>query len=242
MSEMHSEWLQLEQGLRAWYARPGSAGPHPGVVIFIEAFGVNSHFQDVAERFAKAGYCAIVPDIYHGKVYAYSDFEHAIGHLKTLKDDMVMQEAGQAIAELQKRSEVHSDAIGAIGFCMGGRFAFMANAVHADKLGAAVAFYGAGIAPDQDSVGRRPLLDLVDRMRAPLLLLYGADDTSITPEEHGRIATALSTAKKRYTLTLFPGAPHGFFADPRDSYRPEAAAEGWRLTLDHFSHYLGRPA
>ncbi|PKY10290.1 carboxymethylenebutenolidase [Acidithiobacillus marinus] len=242
MSEIHSEWLQLDQSLRAWYARPGSPGPHPGVVIFIEAFGVNSHFQDVAERFAKAGYCAIVPDLYHGKVYEYSDFENAIGHLKTLKDDLAMQEAGLAIAELHKRPEVRSDAIGAVGFCMGGRFAFMANAVHADKLGASVAFYGGGIAPDQDPAGRQPLLHLVDQMRAPLLLLYGADDTSITPEEHGRIATALSTAQKRYTLTLFPGAPHGFFADPRDSYRPEAAAEGWRLTLDHFHQYLGRSA
>lgn len=242
MSEIHSEWLQLDQDLRAWYARPGGPGPHPGVVIFIEAFGVNSHFQDVAERFARAGYCAIVPDLYHGKVYEYSDFENAIGHLKTLKDDLAMQEAGLAIAELYKRPEVRSDAIGAVGFCMGGRFAFMANAVHADKLGASVAFYGGGIAPDQDPAGRQPLLHLVDQMRAPLLLLYGADDNSITPEEHGRIATALSAAKKRYTLTLFPGAPHGFFADPRDSYRPEAAAEGWRLTLDHFHQYLGRSA
>ena len=242
MSEIHSEWLQLDQDLRAWYARPDGPGPHPGVVIFIEAFGVNSHFQDVAERFARAGYCAIVPDLYHGKVYEYSDFENAIGHLKTLKDDLAMQEAGLAIAELHKRPEVRSDAIGAVGFCMGGRFAFLANAVHADKLGASVAFYGGGIAPDQDPAGRQPLLHLVDQMRAPLLLLYGADDNSITPEEHGRIATALSAAKKRYTLTLFPGAPHGFFADPRDSYRAEAAAEGWRLTLDHFHQYLGRSA
>ncbi|MBU2738313.1 dienelactone hydrolase family protein [Acidithiobacillus concretivorus] len=242
MSEIHSEWLQLENGPRAWYARPGSNGPHPGVVIFIEAFGVNSHFQEVAERFAKAGYCAIVPDLYHGKVYEYADFDNAIGHLKTLKDDLAMQEAGLAIAELQKRPEVMKHAIGAVGFCMGGRFAFMANAVHADKLSAAVAFYGGGIAPDKDPAGRQPLLHLVEQMRAPLLLLYGADDHSITPEEHGRIAAALSTAKKRYTLTLFPGAPHGFFADPRDSYRPEAAAEGWRLTLDHFSQHLGGQA
>ncbi|MBU2759137.1 dienelactone hydrolase family protein [Acidithiobacillus sulfurivorans] len=242
MSEIHSEWLQLENGPRAWYARPGIDGPYPGVVIFIEAFGINSHFQEVAERFAKAGYCAIVPDLYHGKTYEYADFENAIGHLKTLKDDLAMQEAGLAIAELQKRPEVMKHAIGAVGFCMGGRFAFMANAVHADKLSASVAFYGGGIAPDKDPAGRQPLLHLVDQMRAPLLLLYGAEDHSITPEEHGRIAAALSTAKKRYTLTLFPGAPHGFFADPRDSYRPEAAAEGWRLTLDHFSQHLGGQA
>lgn len=242
MSQISSEWVQLENGPRAWYARPTDAGPHPAVLVFIEAFGVNAHFQDVAERLAQAGYCAIVPDLYHGKTYEYSDFAKAIGHLKTLNDEVAMREAGLAIQALQQRAEVRKDAIGTLGFCMGGRYAFMANAVHADRLRATVAFYGGGIAPDQDFVGRNPVLHLVDQMQAPLLLLYGTEDQSITPEEHGRIATALSTARKRYTLTVFPGAPHGFFADPRDSFRPEAAKEGWRLTLDHFTRYLGASA
>ncbi|HUX19312.1 MAG TPA: dienelactone hydrolase family protein [Acidithiobacillus sp.] len=242
MSQITSEWVQLENGPRAWYARPADVGPHPAVLVFIEAFGVNAHFQDVAQRLARAGYCAVVPDLYHGKTYEYSDFDSAIGHLKTLNDAVVMQEAGLAIQALQQRAEVRKDAIGALGFCMGGRYAFMDNAIHAEHLRASVAFYGGGIAPDQDSVGRNPVLHLVDQMGAPLLLLYGAEDQSITPGEHGRIATALSTAGKRYTLTVFPGAPHGFFADPRDSFRPEAAQEGWRLTLDHFTRYLGGSA
>ena len=242
MSQITSEWVQLKNGPRAWYARPADAGPHPAVLVFIEAFGVNAHFQDVAGRLARAGYCAMVPDLYHGKIYEYSDFAGAIGHLKTLNDEVVMQEASLAIQALQQRAEVRKDAIGALGFCMGGRYAFMANAIHADQLRAAVAFYGGGIAPDRDSVGRKPVLHLVDQMRAPLLLLYGAEDQSITPGEHGRIATALSTAGKRYTLAVFSGAPHGFFADPRDSFRPEAAQEGWRLTIDHFTRYLGASA
>ena len=242
MSQIVSEWVQLENGPRAWYARPVGVGPHPAVLVFIEAFGVNAHFQDVAQRLARAGYCAMVPDLYYGKTYEYSDLDGAIGHLKTLNDADVMRETHMAIQALQQRAEVSKDAIGALGFCMGGRYAFMANAIQADHLRASVAFYGGGIAPDRDSVGRNPVLHLVDQMRAPLLLLYGAEDQSITPVEHGRIATALSTAGKRYTLTVFPGAPHGFFADPRDSFRPEAAQEGWRLTLDHFTRYLGASA
>ncbi len=241
MSQITSEWIMLDNGPRAWYARPTSAGPHPAVVVFIETFGVNKHFQDVAERLARAGYCAMVPDLFHGKTYDYSNFTEAIGHLKTLNDTLAMQEAGLAIDALQQRAEVRKNAIGALGFCMGGRFAFMANAVHADRLQATVAFYGGGIAPESDPAGRAPLLHLAKQMGAPLLLLYGAEDPSITPEEHGRIATALSAAHKRYTLTVFPDAPHGFFADPRDSFRPEAARVGWRLTLDHFAEHLGVP-
>ena len=103
MSQISSEWIQLENGPRAWYARPSTAGPHPAIVVFIEAFGVNQHFQDVAERLARAGFCAIVPDLYHGKTYEYSDFDRAIGHLKTLNDELAMAEAGLAIQALHQR-------------------------------------------------------------------------------------------------------------------------------------------
>ena len=238
MSEIHSQWLNLRADLRAWYARPVAAGPHPAVVVLIEAFGVNPHFQEVAERLARAGYCAIVPDIYHGKVYEYTDFHTAIAHLKSLDDRQVMAETAIALDALGERAEVRKDAIGALGFCMGGRYAFMANAIHARRLSATVAFYGGGIAPEKDAVGREPLLHLAPQMQAPLLLLYGAKDSSIQPDEHGRIANALSAADKRYTLTVFPDAGHGFFSDRRDSYHEAAAKEGWRLTLDHYTQYL----
>ncbi|WP_291510331.1 dienelactone hydrolase family protein [Acidithiobacillus sp.] len=239
MSAIQSQWLDLNPSLRAWYAHPTSPGPHPAVLVFIEAFGVNEHFRELAERLAKAGYCAVVPDIYHGKVYDYTDFDGAIGHLRTLKDDQVMTEAQTAVASILQRPEVRGPRVGVLGFCMGGRYAFLANAELGERVAATVAFYGGGIAPDKDPAGRPPLLGHVDKMQAPLLLLYGAEDQSIAPEEHGRIATALSTARKRYTLTVFPGAPHGFFSDRRDSYRAEPAREAWEMTLNHLQRGLG---
>jgi len=239
MSAIQSEWLELNPSLRAWYARPTNPGPHPAVLVFIEAFGVNEHFRELAERLAKAGYCAIVPDIYHGKVYEYTDFDGAIGHLRTLKDDQVMAEAQTTVASVLQRPEVRGPKVGVLGFCMGGRYAFLANAQLAERVAATVAFYGGGIAPDKDPAGRPPLLGHVNQMQAPLLLLYGAEDSSITPEEHGRIAAALSTAKKRYTLTVFPEAPLGFFSDRRDSYRAGPAQEGWEMTLAHLGRGLG---
>lgn len=209
------------------------------VLVFIEAFGVNQHFEDVAQRLAQEGYAAITPDIYHGKVYDYTDLQNAIGHLRTLKDELVMAEARAAIVAVQQRPEVASAKIGVVGFCMGGRYAFLANAALADQVAVAVAFYGGGIAPESDPAGRPPLLEQVPAMRAPLTLLYGAEDQSIQPDEHARIVAALSRAGKRYNLSVFPGAPHGFFSDRRDSYRPEVAAEAWQITLGEFTKYLG---
>ncbi|MEY2341177.1 dienelactone hydrolase family protein [Acidithiobacillus sp. IBUN Pt1247-S3] len=239
MSQIQSEWLQVSPELRAYYSRPTGNGSFPLVLVFIEAFGVNEHFQEVAQRLAREGYAAIVPDIYHGKVYDYKDFQNAIGHLRTLKDEPVIAEAHASIAVAQQRPEVAEGKIGIIGFCMGGRYTFLANAALANQVAVAVAFYGGGIAPESDPAGRPPLLEHVPAMRAPLTLLYGAEDQSIQPDEHARIVAALSRAGKRYNLSVFPGAPHGFFSDRRDSYRPEVAAEAWQIALGEFAKYLG---
>ena len=235
---MTGSWVDIADGLRGYYARPAGAGPHPGVLVFIETFGVNGHFRELAERLAQQGYCALVPDIYHGKTYGYDDLPNAIAHLKTLRDDTVMAEAGQALDWLARRDEAAKDGAAVMGFCMGGRLAFLANAAHAARLRAAVAFYGAGIAPERDTAGRPPLLEKIPAMQAPLLLIYGAKDASILPAEHGRIATALSAANKAYTLSVFPDAGHGFFCDQRKSYAAAAAARAWTLALEHLCTHL----
>ena len=231
-------WVDIADGLRGYYARPEGTGPHPAVLVFIEAFGVNGHFQELAGRLAGQGYCTLVPDIYHGKTYSYDDAQNAIGHLKTLRDDAVMAEAAASLDCLDGRAEVAQGRTAALGYCMGGRLAFLANAAHARRLKAAVAFYGGGIAPEKDAAGRPPLLDRIPAMQAPLLLLYGAKDGSILPEEHGRIAAALSAANKAYTLAVFPDAGHGFFCDQRKSYHADAAARAWTLALEHLHAHL----
>jgi carboxymethylenebutenolidase len=111
-----------------------------------------------------------------------------------------MAEAGKGLEFLAGRKEVAANKVGVIGFCMGGRFTFLANAVHADKFKGAVAFYGGGIANPKDQLGRKPLLDRVQAMRSPIMLNYGADDESIPAEEHERIAEALSQAKNVISL------------------------------------------
>ncbi len=239
MTSVHSEWFSVTPELRAYLAHPEGKGPFPLVMVFIEAFGVNEHFQDLAHRLAREGYAAVIPDIYHGKVYDYQDFDNAIGHLRTLRDEQVMSEARATLSSLRQRAEIAQGTFGVLGFCMGGRYTFLANAALAPDVACAVAFYGGGIAPKSDPAGRPPLLDQIPAMQAPLLLHYGSKDHSIAPDEHARIVEALSSAGKRYTLSVFPGAPHGFFSDRRDSYHPQAAKEAWEMTQQWFAHYLG---
>lgn len=231
-------WVELTPDLRGYLAYPDDGKQHPAVIVFIEAYGINSHFQQLAARLAAAGYVALLPDLYHGSAYPYTDQESAIGHLRTLNDAQVMAETGAALDFLQNCAQANG-AVGILGFCMGGRYAFLANAELTHRIRAAVAFYGGGIAPEQDRLGRKPLLDRIPEMQTPLLLQYGSADQSIAPEEHARIVQALSAAHKRYSMEVYPEAGHGFFCDDRVSFDAQAAAQGWKRTLDFFQQYLG---
>jgi carboxymethylenebutenolidase len=122
---------------------------------------------------------------------------------------------------------------------MGGRLAFLANATHGARLAAAVSFYGGGIAPAEPK-GRQPLLDRVADVRAPQLLVYGAKDGSIAPDEHARLAQALAAADKRYTMAVFPDAPHAFATFDRESYREAQAKAAWHTTFAFLDEALGR--
>lgn len=233
--EIHTEWLSTGPGLRAYYARPAVGGPYPIVVCFIEAFGVNESFQELAARLAGEGFCVAVPDIYHGATIAYDDMETVVAKLKALDEAQVITETTATLDVLGGRSECDAGRTMLLGFCLGGRLAFLANAELGERITAAACFYGGGIAPREDRFGRPPLLDRVGKMRAPIMLCYGAEDASIQPEEHGRIAAALSQAKKRYALHVFPNAGHAFFSSARASYAPAAADEAWRLVLEFFA-------
>jgi carboxymethylenebutenolidase len=121
---------------------------------------------------------------------------------------------------------------------MGGRLAFLTAEVFADRLRAAISFYGGGIGESRGPE-RPALLDRVDAIRAPLLLAYGANDKSIGPDEHARVAQALSAAGKRYTLDVYAGAGHAFMRDVGATYHEPSAREAWAAALSFFARHLG---
>jgi carboxymethylenebutenolidase len=231
-------WVDLGGGLRGYYARPDGEGPFPSVLIYVEAFGLNAHFERLTERFAGAGFAAVTPDLHDGATYDYGDLRAAIEHMKGMDDDGVLARTERALDFLAGRAEADGSAVAVTGFCMGGRLAFLANAALPSRFRAAAAFYGGGIGPVEAFFGRRSLLDRVGEMQAPIQLWYGAEDQFIRPEEHGRIAEALSRAGRQYTMTVFPRVTHGFFCEDRASYDADAARRSWRATTEFFREYL----
>ncbi len=232
--------MPLGSDLTGYYVAPKKTKPVPAILVMMEAFGLNDNIKGVCHRLAQNGYAALAPDFYHGAVFPYQDLNGAIAKLKSLKDEMVMAEFGKGLAFLNNQKAVRPKGVGVMGFCMGGRLTFLANATYPQQVKAAVSFYGGGIAPQGDVAGRQRLLAQVEKMQAPLMLMYGSEDSYIVAEEHERIALALSQAKKRYAINVFPGAGHGFMSDRRDSYNSAAATEAWEMTMAFFDRHLER--
>lgn len=232
-----SDWIELSPDLRAWLARPEDVENPPGVLIYIEAFGVNSHMRNVADRYARAGYAAIIPDIYHGKTMDYGDMDAVLPMLKSLDEGRIMQESALALDALAEAGAKGRPA--AVGFCLGGRLAFLAGLELGQRLSAVVAYYGGGIGPEEDRLGRPTLIGRASEIGAPVLFNYGGRDGSITPAEHGRIATAMSEAGKRYVMAVYPEAGHGFDCNERDSYNAEASTQAWELTQHFLRQHMG---
>ena len=219
---------QISNTLKGYVAHPQGHGRFPGLVVMMEAYGITGHIRGVCDRLAKAGFVTLAPDIFHGEVISYTDMDKVMSKIPTLRDDQILNEIGQTLDWLAAHKNVESKRLGIIGFCMGGRFAFLANCRLSDRLDAAVGFYGGGIAPGgPDRFGRTPPIGEAANMQAPIFLGYGADDQGIPPVEHARIAETLSAAKKRYTLAVYPGAGHAFLCEERANYAPKATEQAW---------------
>jgi carboxymethylenebutenolidase len=243
-SEINTSKVDLGKGLTGVLALPEEKGPRPAVIVIMEAFGLNDFVVDVLRLFAKEGYVALAPDIYHGAIYDYENFGPAIEHLSTLKDHEVVSEIGLSIDYLTHRKEVDPERLAVSGFCMGGRLSFLSLATYSEKLKAAVAFYPGSLAIEgKDRLGREGVLSKGTLLKSPVLFLYGADDPSIPPSEHAKIVETLGNWKKEYVLAAYPGAGHGFFNGRRNSYHLESAKKAWDLarTFLH-SCFSGTPS
>ncbi len=225
----------------AFVARPAADGKRAAVVVVQEAFGLNAHIKDVATRLAREGYVALAPDLYYreqGAVVGYDNLPEAIRLMMSLWDDKIVADMSGAINYLKAQPFVRADRIGVTGFCMGGRVTFLTACKNAD-VKAAVPFYGGGIGAVAPSE-RTPQapLDYADQLRCPMLLFFGENDSFIPIEEVNKIKARLAELKKQAEVVVYPGAPHGFFCNQRDSYRADAAQAAWERLLKFFGQHL----
>ncbi|KQV85555.1 dienelactone hydrolase family protein [Rhizobacter sp. Root1221] len=224
-------------GLPAYFASPEGTGPFPIVLVVQEIFGVHEHIRDVVRRFAKAGYLAVAPELYHrlGRAQdAASVDELRANFVAKAPDATVLSDLDATLAWAEGAGGDPTRAA-ITGFCWGGRITWL-YAAHQPKLRAAVAWYGR-LAGPTDALHPRNPIELAADLKAPVLGLYGAEDPGIPLPDVDRLNAALKEAGTPSTIHVYPAAPHAFFADYRPSYRPEAAQDGWRRALAWFRQH-----
>jgi carboxymethylenebutenolidase len=214
-------------------------GESKGAVIVVqEAFGITEHIQDVCGRLSAAGYRAVAPHLFHRSgdpVIAYDDMASVMPHLGALTAEGLEADIA-ATLEYLGAAGFSAAQTGIVGFCFGGSVVVLAAARHA--LGAAVTFYGGGIAAGR--FGMPPLVDLAPELKTPWLGLFGDEDQSIPSDQVEAMRGAAKTAAVPTEVVRYPGATHGFHCDARDSYHEESAMDGWRRTLEWFGAHMAK--
>jgi len=210
-----------------YFARPNGVSNPPVVLVAMEIFGLHEYIKDVTRRLAKLGAFAVAPDYYFRKgvdLTAITDMAQLMPLVNSKPDAELLSDFDSTVAWAKSQGG-DTDRLGIVGFCRGGRTVWE-YAAHSGALKAGVAFYGSLVDPANPAWPKSPL-QLVPEMKAPVLGLYGEADAGIPVAQIEQMKAALAAAGKTAEFKIYPGAPHGFHADYRASYRKEAAEDAW---------------
>lgn len=214
-----------------YLVEPQEDGPFPAIIVLQEAFGVNHHIRNICERLCQEGYVVVSPDLFHRTERLlqgpYDNFAAVMPHYQALTTEGLKADLQACYDFLMGQDNVIKDKIGSVGFCLGGRVSFIANA--SLPLSAAVSYYGGGL---------EQLTDEADNLSADHLFFWGGKDSHITAEKRDKIINSVKAAGKNYTNVVFSDADHAFNCDERPSYHPLAAKEAWAHTLAFFENRL----
>ncbi len=208
----------------AYLSKPAS-GSGPGVVVIQEWWGLVDHIKDVADRFAREGFVALAPDLYHGQVANEPDGAGKL--MMALNIDQAARDLRGAAQHLL--TQAAGAKAGVIGFCMGGQLAVYAGTVSPDQVGAVVDFYGIhpSVQPD------------FTKLRAPVLGAFAEHDDYASPAAARELEGKVKAQGLETDFKIYPGTQHAFFNDTRpDAYNQEAAQDAWNRTLAFFRKHL----
>ena len=229
--------IETPDGLMPAYRATPDGDVRGAVVVIQEAFGVTSHIEEVTRRLAAAGWLSIAPALFHRQgspVLDYTDFEKVMPIMGQLTAAGITEDLDATFDYLQ--GEGFPDArCGIVGFCMGGSVTLVAGTLR--PLGAAVTYYGGGVA--EGRFGFPPLCDLAPTLTSPWLGQFGDLDKGIPVDQVEALRRCASNAPVETQIHRYADADHGFNCDDRPNvYNPDAAALAWERTLAWFDTHI----
>ncbi len=233
-------WVNTAEGrpMPAYRAMPATGSGFGTILVVQEIFGVHAYIADICRRFAKAGYCAVAPELYfrQGDPRYYTDFASLLREVVAkVPDDQVMKDLDSTVAFVKGEGKADAAKLGITGFCWGGRITWLYDA-YSPAVKAGVAWYGRVVGDATPLTPKHPV-DIAKDLNGPVLGLYGGADTGIPNDTVDRMRAALkegSAAAKKSEIITYPDTPHAFNADYRPSFRKEQSEDGWKRALAWF--------
>ena len=201
------------------YLGKPSSGRGPGVVVIQEWWGLVDHIKDLTDRFAREGFVALAPDLYHGERTKSPDQAGKL--LMALNIAETAKDLRGAATYLRSLPDVQPKKVAAVGFCMGGQLALFGATAHPDVIDAAVDFYGIHPKVNPD----------VSRLSGPVLAHFGKRDKSVPESAANALVQRIKSGGKTVEAHFYD-ADHAFFNDTRpEVYDPKSAELAWDRTL-----------
>ena len=231
MSDVTDNTQSTQGCLANSYFAPASSGTGPGIILLQEIFGVNHSIRACADRFANAGYNVLAPDLFWrlkpGVQLSYNgqDLEEAFNYYHQFDVEQGLTDIGAAIGVLRNNPACQNKII-VLGFCLGGRLAYLAAAKY--PIDACVAFYGGRIAENSEEA---------KNISCPVLMHFGEEDEMIPPDQIDRIKAAFN-GRRDVQIEIYPHVEHGFFNQDRSNYNVVAADLAYQTTLEFLQHYV----
>jgi len=227
--------IQAKDGIcKAWVLTPEGKGPWPGVVMYMDAFGIRPGMIQMANHIAEQGYVVLLPDLfyrfgaygpYDPKEVLKGDFRAIIGPMMGSTDNHKTAEDTSAfLSYLGSRGDVAGKKVGTVGFCMGGGMALTAAGYYPDQVAAAVSFHGGRLATDEPT---SPHL-LIPKIKAEVYVAGADNDHGYPPEMAKKIEEELTKAGVRHKCEIYEGKMHGWMKPDMPVYDAPAAERGWK--------------
>jgi len=208
-------------------AKPEGSGPFPAMIVIQEWWGLDAQTRSIADRFAKEGYLAFAPDLYHGELAQLGDGDAAM--------KLVQKYGPNAAGDLESLFDAltsHPDCsgrIGSVGFCFGGRMSLLLSTTR--PVTAVCTFYGGGMQTVFDQ--------LRANLKAPVLGFFGDADVSIPAGAVEEFDKLLDDIGVEHEIIMYPNSGHAFFRDSDPQvYKPEAAKDAWKRVKKFFAKNL----
>ncbi len=221
-------------------SRPATAGPFPGVLLTMDAFGVTPWLEATADRLASEGYVVAVPDLYHRlekRVYQPAEAEAAAAAMARTLEGTIVTDTNATLEYMKEPMVCRGRGLGVLGFSFGGRIALQTSCHHIELRAAAICCPQQVAHGERDAMGMRPI-DRVPWIRARVLALYAGRDAAVPESERVELEDTLRKRNKTHEVVVYPDAAHRFWDESSRDHDAAQAKDAWLRVTRFFAQEL----